>query len=197
MSTIEPRTVAPGAVEPRTVTEWLLAAGSAVGGAALVVAATGYGLTAPTGVGAGMMPLVAGLFVGVAGLLWSLRLLRAHRTRSVLPVAEVSDSTLGVFLQGEDDELDDAHFPDRTGWMRVGVVVGSVAIAALLLPVLGYSVTMVALLTAVLVLVGGRKLWIAALVAVATTGASRLVFEIWLNTALPHSTLVPLAWLGL
>jgi hypothetical protein len=197
MSTIETRTAASGAVEPRIVTEWVLAAGSAVGGAALVVAGTGYGLTAPTGVGAGMMPLVAGLFVGVAGLLWSLRLLRAHRTRSVLPVAEVSDSTLGVFLQGEDDELDDAHFPDRTGWMRVGVVVGSVAIAALLLPVLGYSVTMVALLTAVLVLVGGRKLWIAALVAIVTTGASRLVFEIWLNTALPHSTLVPLAWLGL
>lgn len=200
MSTIEPRSTASGgsrSLDPRTVTEWALAGASALGGAALVVSGAGYGLTAPTGVGAGMMPLVAGLFVGVAGLLWSLRLLRALRAHAALPIAEVSDSTLGVFLQGEDDELDDAHFPDRRGWTRVGVVVGSVAVAALLLPVLGYSVTMVALLTAVLVLVGGRKLWIAALVAIATTGASRLVFEVWLNTALPHSTLVPLAWLGL
>ncbi|KQQ06186.1 MULTISPECIES: tripartite tricarboxylate transporter TctB family protein [unclassified Rathayibacter] len=196
MSTIEPRT-ANHRIEPRTLTEWALAGASTLGGAALVAAGAGYGLSAPTGVGAGVMPLVAGLFVGVSGLLWSLRLLRAHRTRSTLPVDEVSDSTLGVFLQGEDDEIDDTHFPDRAGWLRVAVVVGSVAIAALLLPVLGYSVTMVALLSTVMVLVGSRKVWIAVVVAIATTAASRLVFEVWLNTALPHSTLVPLAVLGL
>ncbi|NQX28682.1 tripartite tricarboxylate transporter TctB family protein [Microbacteriaceae bacterium VKM Ac-2854] len=184
-------------IEPKIVTEWALAGAGAIGGASLVTAGIGYGLTATTGVGAGVMPLVAGVFVGASGLLWLLRLARARHQRVAVPQDEVSDSTLGVFLQGEDDELDDARFPDRVGWTRIAVVVGSIAVAALLLPVLGYSVTMVALLTVVLRFVGGRKLWLAVLVAIATTAASRLVFEVWLHTALPHSTLAPLAWLGL
>ncbi len=75
---------------------------------------------------------------------------------------------------------------------------GSILLAALLLPLLGYTVVMTLQLGTILYFVSKRKLWIAVLVAVGAALASRLVFEVWLGTALPTASLIDfLAGLGL
>ncbi|PPF83789.1 hypothetical protein C5E07_09865 [Pseudoclavibacter sp. RFBJ3] len=187
--------------------EWGIAATCVVAAIAFGGAAVSYGLTADTGVGAGLMPLVAAVFVGGAGLLWALRL-AAERVRGAppahlpdLPTATGSigtDAPFEALLEGEEsDEMDDESLPDKAAWLRIGTIVGSVALGAALLPLLGYSVVMVLMLTTVLIFVGGRRWWISLLVALVVTGLSRLVFEVWLNTALPHASIAPLSWIGL
>jgi len=62
---------------------------------------------------------------------------------------------------------------------------------------LGYTIVMTLMLGGILFLVSKRRLWMAALVAVAAALASRLVFEVWLGTALPTASIDFLAGLGL
>ena len=59
--------------------------------------------------------------------------------------------------------------------------------AATLLNVLGYVLTMTGLLTTILIAIGRRQAWIAIAVAVAIALLSQLIFEGWLGTNLPHS----------
>ena len=56
---------------------------------------------------------------------------------------------------------------------------------------------MTLMLGTILFFVSKRKLWMAALVAVGSALASRLVFEVWLGTALPTASIDFLAGLGL
>ncbi len=84
------------------------------------------------------------------------------------------------------DEPDVAEFPDRQGWIRVGIIAASILLVALFLPLLGYTVVMTLQLGTILYFVSKRKLWISVVVAAGAAFASRLVFEVWLGTALPH-----------
>ena len=95
------------------------------------------------------------------------------------------------------DEPDVAEFPDRQGWIRVGIIAASILLAALFLPLLGYTVVMTLQLGTILYFVSKRKLWISVVVAAGAALASRLVFEVWLGTALPTASLDFLAGLGL
>ena len=177
--------------------EWGLAAAATLGGAAVAAVGATYGLDNETGVGAGFMPAAAGTFTALGGLFWGLGLVRQGR---VQPASEPHDlSPLAELLAAEDadDESEEGGFPDRAGWLRAFSLIGVIAVAALLLPVIGYTVTMLALLTAILHLLSRRRLWIALSVSLAVTLASRLVFETWLGTALPHSGLFPLTVLGI
>ena len=176
--------------------EWGLATAATLGGVAVALVGSTYGLDNETGVGAGFMPVVAGTFTALGGLFWGLGLMRHGRVET----AEAHEhSPLVELLAAEDaeDESEEGGFPDRAGWLRALSLIGVIAVAALLLPLLGYTITMLALLTAILHLLSRRRLWIALSVSLAVTLASRLVFETWLGTALPHSGLFPLTVLGI
>jgi hypothetical protein len=188
--------------------EWTVASAALAGGLAVAGVGAGYGLTNTSGVGAGFFPTVAGTLMALAGVLWILQLLAARRNEDRTPAAgdvlesvpphHESESAL-VTLHDDDnsDEPDVADFPDRQGWARVGIIVGSILLAALLLPFLGYTVVMTLQLGTILYFVSKRKLWISVAVAIGAALASRLVFEVWLGTALPTASIEFLAGLGL
>lgn len=189
--------------------EWTVATAALAGGIIVAVVGVGYGLTQSAGVGAGFFPTVAGTLMAVAGVLWILQLIAARRSASLAPEAasgavletvpphHESDSALVSFLDDDNSEEPDVDFPDRQGWARVGIIAGSILLGALLLPFLGYTVVMTLMLGTILHFVSKRKLWIAVLVAVGAALASRLVFEVWLGTALPTASIDFLAGLGL
>ena len=190
--------------------EWTVATAALAGGLAIAVVGAGYGLSNVSGVGAGFFPTVAGTLMAVAGILWIFQLLAARGTPALAPAPASGDSTESlpplhesesalVSLLDDDnsDEPDVAEFPDRQGWIRVGIIVGSILLAALFLPLLGYTVVMTLQLGTILHFVSKRKLWISVLVVAGAALASRLVFEVWLGTALPTASLDFLAGLGL
>ena len=188
--------------------EWTVASAALAGGLAVAGVGAGYGLTNTSGVGAGFFPTVAGTLMALAGVLWILQLLAARRTAEAAPVAgdvlesvpphhESSSALVSLLDDDNSDEPDVADFPDRQGWTRVGIITGSILLAALLLPFLGYTVVMTLMLGTILYFVSKRKLWMAVVVAIGAALASRLVFEVWLGTALPTASIEFLAGLGL
>lgn len=188
--------------------EWTVASAALAGGLAVAGVGAGYGLTNTSGVGAGFFPTAAGTLMALAGVLWILQLVAARRTAEPAPVAgdvmesvpphHESESALVSLLDDDNsDEPDVADFPDRQGWARVGIIAGSILLAALLLPFLGYTVVMTLQLGTILYFVSKRKLWISVAVALGAALASRLVFEVWLGTALPTASIEFLAGLGL
>jgi hypothetical protein len=189
------------------VLEWSAAAGSLLLGSVVVLAGVNYGLTNVTGVGAGFFPVVAGVLIALAGALWLLQLTLARRAGASVTVDSrdhavpiPADATIEDVVHHfeTDDELDDdAEFPDRAGLVRVGIIVAAVLAAALVLPTIGYTLSMTLMLAAVLHLVSKRPWWLALVVGVGAALASRLVFEVWLGTALPVSSIGFLAGLGL
>jgi hypothetical protein len=174
--------------------ELALAGSATLGGIAVAGVGTTYGITHSTGVGAGFMPLIAGILLLVSGLVWIAQLVVASRQPQ-----HPADPTNLVDLIAEDvgDESDEHAFPQAAGWKRVGILVGAITVAALLLPILGYSLAMVGLLCVILIVLARRRAWLAVLVAIAVSLASRLVFEVWLGTSLPHSIIPPFSWLGI
>ena len=189
--------------------EWTVATAAVAGGLAIALVGAGYGLANSSGVGAGFFPTVAGALMAVAGVLWVLQLLAARRSPELAPTTASDitgslppnpgqESALVSLLDDDNsDEPDIAEFPDRQGWTRVGIIAGSILLAALFLPLLGYTVVMTLQLGTILYFVSKRKLWISVLVAVGAALASRLIFEVWLGTALPTASLDLLAGLGL
>ena len=187
--------------------EWSVAAGSLLLGVVIALVGASYGLTNVTGVGAGFFPTVAGIVVAVAGALWLLQLAmarRAHASLSIdsrehaLPIpADATIEDVVHHFETDDEVDDDAEFPDRAGVVRVGIIAASVLGAAIVLPILGYTLTMTLMLAVVLFFVSKRPWWLALVVGVGAALASRLVFEVWLGTALPVSSIGFLADLGL
>ena len=189
--------------------EWSVATVSLLGG--LVIGSFGwmYGLTNETGVGAGFFPLVAGVLIAAAGVLWLVQLAFAHRAGAaeddvLVPAApNPADLTLEEVAErfDADDEIaedgEEAEFPDRAGWIRVGIIAAAILCAALALPVLGYTLTMTLMLATVLFFVSNRPWWLSLIIGIGAAVASRLVFEGWLGTELPSSAIEFIARLGL
>ena len=183
----------------RTILERTLVGSAAVAAAVALVAGNGYGLTAPTGVGSGVVPAVAGVLLLLGALAWTVELVVAGRAAADQPALatvvahQVTDSEL------LDDELEEEPdpMPGRRDVGRVVTVLVAIAATAALLPVLGFSVSMVALLLVLLIGVSRRRPVAAVVVAVVATAAARLVFETWLGTALPTSSLPLLSTWGL
>jgi hypothetical protein len=169
--------------------EWSAAAAALLGGIAIAAVGASYGLTNVTGVGAGFFPTVAGILVAVSGALWLLQLAVARKATTSI----VGETTFDEIA--EDGE--NAEFPDRAGWARVGTIVAAVLGAALVLRILGYTLTMTLMLAVVLFFVSKRPWWLALVVGIGAAFASRLVFESWLGTELPASSIDFLATLGL
>lgn len=206
--------------EPKTnakaYLEWSVVTLGLLGGGWIALTGVGYGLTGTTGVGAGFFPLVAGGIVTLGSLLWALQILgerrgRAHSVGSCEDDADrpdhlasfdrvdpPTDTAIGVLVvDGIDEEDDDIALPTRKGVQRVALVVLALLVAGVVLPWLGYLVTMTLMLFAVMTLVSERRWWIALLVAFGSALASRFVFETLLGTALPHAGLDFLRVMGL
>lgn len=195
----------------RQYLEWSVVAIGAVAGIAVMVSGFGYGLTNVTGVGAGFFPVVAGATIALGAVLWALQLLGAAAARrreasrsDTRPPFEANrvdpptDTAIGVLVvDGIDEEDDDIALPDRRGVLRVAIVAGALVLAAILLPVLGYLLTMTLLLFSVMTLVSARRWWVALLIAVGVAVISRFVFADLLGTALPHSSITVLRMIGL
>ncbi|MBB3157614.1 hypothetical protein FHS07_001298 [Microbacterium proteolyticum] len=197
----------------RQYLEWSVVAIGAVAGITVMVSGFGYGLTNVTGVGAGFFPVVAGATIALGAVLWALQLLgaaaaqRREGNRSELDartpfegsrVDPPTDTAIGVLVvDGIDEEDDDIALPDRRGILRVAIVAGSLVLAAILLPVLGYLLTMTLLLFSVMTLVSARRWWVALLIAAGVAVISRFVFADLLGTALPHSSITVLRMIGL
>lgn len=195
----------------RQYLEWSVVAIGAVAGIAVMVSGFGYGLTNVTGVGAGFFPVVAGATIALGAVLWALQLLgaaaaqrrEAGRSAARTPfegnrVDPPTDTAIGVLVvDGIDEEDDDIALPDRRGVLRVAIVAGALVLSAILLPVLGYLLTMTLLLFSVMTLVSARRWWVALLIAVGVAVISRFVFADLLGTALPHSSITVLRMIGL
>lgn len=200
----------------RAYLEWTVVAIGAIGGAAIVLAGIGYGLTHTTGVGAGFFPVVAGGAICLGALMWAFQLVGDARRRRddvvwtardadrpdhsvhLDGVDPPTDTAIGVLVvDGIDEEDDDISLPDRKGVMRIALVVLALVLAGVLLPWLGYLVTMTLMLFAVMTFVSERRWWIALLVGLVAAIASRFVFETLLGTVLPHAGLDFLRVIGL
>ena len=188
--------------------EWAVATFALLGGCAISAIALSYGVSHSTGVGAGFLPLVAGIVLGLAALAWLTQLVMTRPAEGALatagpgavaetPVHQAEDRLDQLLEDAEVDETDEHSFPTILGWLRVATLAGSIAVAAILLNVLGYVLTMTGLLTTILIVIGRRKAWIAVAVAVAVALLSQLIFEGWLGTNLPHSTLAPFSTWGI
>lgn len=186
--------------------EWTVVALGILGGGAIAIAGVGYGLTNTTGVGAGFFPVVAGGALALGALLWGFQIIGDSRRRRggvsasahdidqpdhaahVDRVDPPTDTAIGVVVvDGIDEEDDDIALPDRKGITRVALVVLALVLAGVLLPWLGYLLTMTLMLFGVMTLVSERRWWIALIVALGSAIASRFVFETLLGTALPHA----------
>lgn len=199
----------------RAYLEWAVVGIGIVAGVSIAIAGVGYGLTNTTGVGAGFFPLLAGGAIALGALLWAFQLLgdarrrRAHaavlddpdrpdHTADFDRIDPPTDTAIGVLvMDGIDEEDDDIALPDRKGVRRVVLVVLALVLGGVLLPVLGYLLTMTLMLFAVMTLVSERRWWIALLVGFGAAIASRFVFETLLGTALPHASLDFLRVMGL
>jgi len=179
--------------------EWSMAVVAVVGGLVVAFFGWSYGLTNVTGVGAGFFPLVAGVLVTASGALWMIQLSLARRADAFV-ATEPTFARVAERFEADDDideDAEEAEFPDRAGWVRVGIIATAILLAALVLPVIGYTLTMTLMLATVLFFVSKRPWWLALIIGVGAAVASRLVFEGWLGTELPSSAIEFIARLGL
>lgn len=184
----------------RRTIEWALTGAAVLVGVTAVLAGLSYGLTAPTGVGSGLVPAAAGVLLLLGGGAWTVELLRSRSATSTEPdaleaaaraVSSASDLSDAV----HEDEYEPV--PRPADWARVLTVLAAMTVTAALLPRLGFTVTMICLLLVLLIGVSRRRAVPAVAIAVLATLGARLVFEVWLGTALPTSDLPLLSNLGL
>ncbi|CAN5438614.1 hypothetical protein BH10ACT9_BH10ACT9_47020 [soil metagenome] len=182
----------PPAPRGAVVLEWSMAAAALVGGLGVAFAGWTYGLTNVTGVGAGFFPLVAGILIALSGALWTVQLFLARKADALVSAEPVLDAGHEI-----DEEAEESEFPDRAGCVRVGIIAAAILIAALALPFVGYTLTMTLMLATVLFFVSKRPWWLSLVIGIGAAVVSRLVFEDWLGTELPSSTIELIARLGL
>jgi putative tricarboxylic transport membrane protein len=161
-------------VRGRPALEWVVAGSGLLVGVVLLFAGWEYGLSSRSGVGPGTFPAVAGFFLTLSAVMWLATLVR----HTPAPVA------------GEPVSDEESPAERRSGAIRVIIVVAAIAVAAFLLPYLGFVVVMTLQLLVVL-MVAGRQPWLRSLlVAVAAALATHYIFGDLLGVSLPAS-LVP------
>jgi hypothetical protein len=89
-------------------------------------------------------------------------------------------------LRGTLRDLPDISWPDAWGWRQVLVMIGSLAVALLVLTKLGFLVTTALFMAIVIYSLGGRSWPILVLAPIAAAGILYLVFAVWLDVPLPQ-----------
>lgn len=174
-----------------------------VGGAAVLggVAVIAYALTMPTlgegRPGPGLFPGVVGGLAALFGLLLIVTAVVKWRrgtpvATEAVPVATSPDEAAEPAEAADDTALvvDLELAQTRTkAWINALVVVGAIVFYVLAAPVLGFLITMFAILLALMITLGSR--WVPALIiAAATTAALYALFELVLLVQLPDGLLV-------
>lgn len=97
--------------------------------------------------------------------------------------------TLLVGVWRTQDEPGEPILPDGFGLRRIGAIVGTLAITALLMELLGFQLAMLGFNVALLVALGERRWLAVALFAVAGSFGVHYVFTRWLDVLLPAGQL--------
>ncbi|HSI00122.1 MAG TPA: tripartite tricarboxylate transporter TctB family protein [Reyranella sp.] len=95
---------------------------------------------------------------------------------------------VGVWRTPADDGQGEPLLPDAYGRRRIGAIIGAVAVAALVMEVLGFQLTMLAFNVALVVALGERRWLVIAVFAVAGSFGVYQVFTRWLDVLLPVGT---------
>ena len=86
-------------------------------------------------------------------------------------------------------------WPDAGGWRRVGLMIGALAAALIVLNTLGFLVTTTAFVAVVIYGLGIRSWRMLATVPLGAACGLYLVFAVWLNVPLPKGLLAPIEWI--
>jgi putative tricarboxylic transport membrane protein len=96
---------------------------------------------------------------------------------------------VGVWRTPVDDSRAEPLLPDAYGTRRIGAIIGAVAVAALVMEVLGFQLTMLAFNAALVVALGERRWLVIAVFAIAGSVGVYQLFTRWLAVLLPAGTL--------
>jgi putative tricarboxylic transport membrane protein len=130
-------------------------------GLAIVAVAPRYTIMTAQGPAGGLVPLLAGLMIACCGLLLLL--------------------CPGERLQVE--------WPSRTGWMRIAAIVGGLVAITLLMPRLGFVLTVFPIVAVLIQVVERKNWWSALLISAIATLAIYFLFTRLLASTLPRGLL--------
>ena len=130
-------------------------------GLAIVAVAPRYTIMTAEGPGGGLVPMLAGLVVACCGMLL---LLRPHESSPV-------------------------EWPSRVGWMRIAAIVGGLVAITLLMPRLGFVLTVFPIVAVLIQVVERKSWWSALLISAIATLAIYFLFTRVLASALPRGLL--------
>jgi len=160
------------------------------------------------GPGAGFFPIWLGALFAVVGLIWLLRLLLARppsekaQQAPATPAPEheqeppTDDPVPTPGTPGETNEPE-GLWPGRVGAVRVASVTVVLLAVAYLLDLVGFQLTMLAMVAVLLRTLGRQRILVTAAVSIVASFAVYFVFARWLGVQLPTSQISWLAAWGL
>ena len=89
-----------------------------------------------------------------------------------------------------------ALWPGHTGVIRIAAVLGSLLFVAFTIELIGFRLAIFAMLASLMLTLGGQRIFVTVVVALAGSFGAYLVFTGWLGVSLPSATIPPLADLG-
>lgn len=90
-----------------------------------------------------------------------------------------------------------SHLPPRDGLLRIGAILGALALMALVMDVIGFQVSMFLFLGFLLLVLGGQRLWVTGIAALVGSAGIFHVFVRYLDLPLPTASIGLLNRLGL
>lgn len=81
-------------------------------------------------------------------------------------------------------------WPDATGWRRVGLMIGALAVSLLVLDKLGFLVTTALFMVVVVYGLGSRSWWTLVSMPLVAAIGLYVIFAVWLRVPLPKGILV-------
>ena len=143
-------------------------------GTYMIVSAFGFGFGAPSKPGAGLFPALIGGVLVLLGAIWLSQTLLGHVRRE-----------------------DEPSRLDRGGVIKITVTIAVVLSFALLVDLLGYQLTMLAAVAALLTFVAKAKWWVTIIIAVVFSFGTFTLFDYALGVPMPVSELPFLQQIGL
>lgn len=152
----------------------------------IVADSVGLGIWVRLGPGPGFFPLVLGALLGLLALLWIAQELRTHRAVDPKGAAPEPAHEMPGF-EAEEQPLRVA---------QVATIVVSLVVLAVLMPLIGYQLSMLAFLIFHLRFVGRRRWWLTVLLAVIGSFGVFVLFSQVLAVKLPAASIEFLRVMG-